>query len=347
MRHRGRIPNTELNRIALDQYCLRLKIDARKQGLSPDHAIDTARDYLAKRATWYDIESFPWKSRDKIKLLSAKALGEALVFTEREWWYLKSERGGVPIIPIDKGKDALVREWIQAARNKSAKKRSNKLKAERAAVRKVLETEVRELLKQGLSYTDIAERFDADHIEHPSARGIHIWTERQVFAFNPDRKNPEHKRKYQAERKGAKRQAMTGRERKAANIEKARDMIFAMYLEGYSTRSISSILNKRKIPSRMGRKWHQMSVQRELGRDNRRQQKCPLSLTADTRYEPVRERDAKLSQAAAVETRQEEYIQEEVAKEQSRLEWSTPTLIEMPYTNALRQLYRERVAEAA
>ena len=28
-------------------------------------------------------------------------------------------------------------------------------------------------------------------------------------------------------------------------------------------------------------------------------------------------------------------------------EWSTPALIEMPYANVLRQLYREKVPEAA
>jgi hypothetical protein len=62
------------------------------------------------------------------------------------------------------------------------------------------------------------------------------------------------------------------------------------------------------------------------------------------------ERASRLSQEIAAETQQEEEnIQEEVAKDQSllRLEWSTPVMIEMPYTNVLRQLYRENVAEAA
>ena len=61
------------------------------------------------------------------------------------------------------------------------------------------------------------------------------------------------------------------------------------------------------------------------------------------------ERADKASQAVAAETQQEVNIEGKVAKDQSLLrpEWSTPVLMEMPYTNVLRQLYREKVPEAA
>jgi hypothetical protein len=330
--------------------------------------MEIARPHIAKWASWYDVDSFAWKSRDKIKLLGSQALGEAIGLTERLWFQCKPRRGGAGIVPIDKGTDKQVREWIEAARHKSAEKRNLKLQRKRQAVRDSLETEVRQLLKEGLSYHDIAERFQAEHLEHPSAKGIHIWTERQVFAFDPDRKNPEHKRKFEAERKRMKRQAMTPRERKEAQIEEARRMIYAMHSEGVGYASIARILNEQKIPPRSiraGAKWHKSSVKRELDDTlghfcyicrrvhggHGGTQKCPLSPSDYTRGNMTGERGSKLSQAATAETQQEENIwaKGKVAKDQSlpRLAWSNPVLIEMAYTEPLRQLYREKVAEAA
>jgi hypothetical protein len=189
-RHHNKIPETEQTRILIEQILLRIKIDSRRQGFDPDQAMDIARPYIAKVAPWYDVESFPWKSRDKLKLLRSKALGEALAITERECFLCKPRRGGVGSTPIDKGKDKQVQEWIRAAQRQSGDKRNAKRKAERKEIRESLEAEVRQLLKRGSSYEDIAKTFDAEHMAHPSARGIHIWTERQVFAFDPDRRTP-------------------------------------------------------------------------------------------------------------------------------------------------------------
>jgi hypothetical protein len=176
-RFRNKIPKTEQTNIMLDQFCLRIKIDSRNRGFDPEQAMAIAKSYIAKRAPWYDVELFPWTTRDKIKLLSSKALGEAISLTEREWWHCKPIRGGAGITPIDNGKDKQVQEWIRAARRKSSDKRNEKLRAERKELRESLETGVRQLLKEGLSYTDIAKQFHAEHQEHPSAKGIHIWTD--------------------------------------------------------------------------------------------------------------------------------------------------------------------------
>jgi Recombinase len=353
-RYRNRIPENKQTTILLDQFVLRIKIDSRKQGFNSDQAIDIAKPYIAKWAPWYDVESFPWKSRDKIKLLRAEALGEAIALTEREWFQCKPIRGGAAITPIDKGKDRQVQEWIKTAQRKSAEKRNEKLKNKRKAVRKILQTEVRRLLKQGLSYEGLAKQFQDEHRAHPSAKGIHIWTERQVFAFDPDRKKPEHKRKFEAERKRMKRHAMTGREQKAAQIEEARRSIYALHFEGEGHASIARILNERKIPSRRGSKWHKKSVKRELAEGDKGGQKCPVSMTDYTKGNMVRERADRLSQAVAAETLQEEGMlsisiedRGQVLPRSRNSEWFTPALIEMPYTNALRQLYREKVPEAA
>jgi hypothetical protein len=117
-RYRNKIPKTELTKILLDQFCLRIKIDSRNRGFDPEQAIAIAKSYIAKRAPWYDVEAFQWKSRDRIRLLRSKALGEAISLTEREWWHCKPLRGGAAITPIDKGKDKQVQEWIRAAQRK-------------------------------------------------------------------------------------------------------------------------------------------------------------------------------------------------------------------------------------
>jgi hypothetical protein len=293
-RYRNRIPENEQNTILIEQFLLRIKIDSRKQGFDPDQATEIARPYVAKRAPWYDVESFPWKSRDKIRLLRAKALGEAIALTEREWFQCKPIRGGAPVIPINKGSDPQVREWIKAAQRKSADKRNRKLKTQRKAVREILETEVRRLLRQGLSYEAITKKFQDEHRAHPSPKGIQIWTERQVFAFDPDRKKPDHKRKFEAERKRMKRYAMTGRERKAAQIEETRRIIYALHFEGDGHASIARILNERKIPSRRGGKWHKKSVKRELAEGDKGGQKRPVSVSDYTKeqVEMVGERAA-------------------------------------------------------
>jgi hypothetical protein len=247
-RFRNRIPETEQTKIMLDQFCLRIKIDSRNRGFDPEQAMAIAKSYIAKRAPWYDVEAFQWKSRDKIKLLPSKALGEAISLTEREWWHCKPLRGGAGVTPIDNGKDKQVQEWIRAARRKSSDRRNEKLKSKRKALRETLEPEVRQLLKEGLSYTDIAERFQAEQRDHPPTSGVHVWTERQVFAFDPERKEPEHQRRYKAERKRMQRVAMTGRERKAAQIEKVWRIIYALHSEGEGHASIARILNERKTP---------------------------------------------------------------------------------------------------
>jgi hypothetical protein len=311
-RYRNRIPENEQTRVLIEQFLLRIKIDSRNQGFDPDQAIDIARPYIAKVASWYDVESFPWKSRDKLKLLRSKALGEALAITERECFLCKPRRGGVGITPIDAGKDKQVQQWIRAAQRKSADKRNAKLRAERREIRESLETEVRRLVGQGLSYTDIAERFANEHRDHPSARGIHIWTERHVFAFDPDRKNPEHKRKFEAERKRMKRQAMTGRERKAAQIEEARRLIYALHFEGEGHASIARILNEWKIPSRRGGKWHKKSVKRELAEGDKGGRKRPVSPVDYTEGQMTGERAGRQSPAISGQTLRGRGIQEDI-----------------------------------
>jgi hypothetical protein len=286
-RYRNDIPENEQTKILLDQIMLRIKIDSRKQGFSPDQAMDIARPYIAKWAPWYDVESFPWKSRDKIKLLRAKALGEAITLTEREWWQCKPKRGGAGVTPIDKGKDQQVQEWIRAARHKSADKRNEKLKTKRKAVREILETEVRRLLNQGLSYEGIAEQFHAEHMAHPSAKGIHIWTERQVAGFDPDRDNPDHKRKIDTERKRMKRNSITAilqdlKKQKDA-FEETRRLIYTLHFERHGYGTIARVLNERKRPSRKGGKWVKSMVKRELERVLEGYSKCPTITSGYTR----------------------------------------------------------------
>jgi hypothetical protein len=324
-RLRNRIRKDDQGMVLIEQLLLRIKIHSRAQGFSPDQAMDIARPYIAKVAPWFDFDSFPWKSGDKIKFLNAKAFGEAISLTERECYLYKP----APFTPIDKGKDKQVQKWIRAARDKSAAKRNAKRKTDRKEIRESLEAEVRQLLKDGLSYTDIAERFEAEDREHPSpTSGIVLqkWNERKVFAFDPDRKNPEHQRKFKAERQRMKRDAMTGRERKAAEIEKTRRMIHAMHLEGDGYGTIAKVLNERKIPSRAGGKWHRKSVQRELAGVDRCTQKRTVSPVDYTKGKMDVERGSKASQAASAETLQDRYIQAKgkVAKDQSLLlEWST------------------------
>jgi Recombinase len=356
-RYRSKIPENEQTKIALDQFCLRIKIDSRNRGFDPEQAMDIAKSYIAKRAPWYDVEAFQWKSRDKIKLLDAQALGEAITLTEREWWQCKPARGAAGIVPIDKGKDKQVREWIREAQRKSAEKRSDKLKVKRKAFRESLETEVRQLLKEGLSYRDIAEKFEAEHRKQPPRSGIiiHIaWTERQVFGFDPDRK--ENKRKYEAERKRMKRNSIAAilqdlKKQKDA-FEETRRLIYTLHFEGSGYAAIARILNERKRPSRKGGKWVKSMVKRELERVLQGYSKCPVSTSDYTRrHQMDSERGSKLSQAgAAVTQQQEDNIREEsITKDQSllRLEWSNPTLTEMIYTGPLRQLYCEKVPEAS
>jgi hypothetical protein len=76
------------------------------------------------------------------------------------------------------------------------------------------------------------------------------------------------------------RVAMTGRELKAAQIEKARRMIHAMHFEGAGYASIAGALNERKIPSRRGGKWVKSMVKRELAEVLKGTQKRPRSLNA-------------------------------------------------------------------
>jgi hypothetical protein len=349
-RHRNKIPKSEQGTILIEQILLRIKIDSRSKGFSPNQAIEIARPLIAKWAPWYDVESFAWKSRDKIKLLSAKALGEAIGLTERLWWRCKPDRGGGGVTPFDKGTDPEVQKWIRDARHKSADKRNLKLQRKRKAVRKILETEVRRCLRQGLSYQDVAEKFQAEHWTHPSAKGLHIWTERQVAGFDPDRDNPDHKRKIDTERKRMKRNSITAilqdlKKQKDA-FEETRRLIYTLHFEGHGYGTIARILNERKRPSRKGGKWVKSMVKRELERVLEGYSKCPTITSGYIKGQMVGERDGKLSQAVAAEAQQEENAEGKVAKDQY-LEWSTPKLTEMPYTSALRQLYRENVAEAA
>jgi hypothetical protein len=243
--------------------------------------------------------------------LRSKPFGEAIALTERECFLCKPRRGGAGITPIDKGKDKLVQAWIRAAQRRSADKRNEKLKNKRKAVREILEAGVRQLLKEGLSYGDIAEQFGDEHMAHPSATGIHIWTERHVFAFDPERKNPEHKRKFKAERQRMKRQAMTGRERKAAQIEEARRMIHAMHFEGIGYASIARILNERKIPSRKDGKWVKSMVKRELVGVLKGTQKRTVSMVDYTKRQMTSERDDRQSLATAAEPLQAKDFQGE------------------------------------
>jgi hypothetical protein len=342
-RCRNKLSENEQNTILIEQFCLRIKIDSRAQGFSPDQAMEIARPHVTKWAPWYDVDSFAWKSRDKIKLLGAQNLGEAISLTEWEWYLCKPRRGGGGVTPIDKGKDIYVQAWMENARRQSAEKRNLKLQNERKDMRKILETEVRRLLNEGFSYGAIAERFQTERRKHPTAKGIHVWTRRHVFAFDPDRKDPDHKWLYELG---------LAREKRDAQIEKARRMIFAMHLEGDGYETIARVLNKRKIPSRMGGKWNKTMVKRELVRGTQEgTQNRPFPRPIIPRSKMVGERADKASQAADAVTRQEENIEGKgkVAKDQSlpRLAWSNPVLIEMAYTEPLRQLYRERVAEAA
>ena len=316
-----------------------------------------AKSYIAKRAPWYDVGALQWKSRDKIKLLNSKALGEAIGLTERLWFQCKPDRGGAGVTPFDKGTDPQVQEWIRAAQRKSADRRNAKLMNKRKAIRKTLETEVRRLLKRGLSYQDIAKQFHAEHRAHPSAEGLHIWTERQVAGFDSDRDNPDHKRKIDTERKRMKRNSITAilqdlKKQKDA-FEETRRLVYTLHFEGMGYASIARILNERKRTSQKGGKWHATSVKQELERLHRGYTKCPTIPSGyNSRDKVVRERAGKLSQAAAAETQQEGSTRGKVATDQAKdqsllLEWSTPVMFEMPYTSALRELYRENVREVA
>lgn len=300
-RCRNRLFENEQSTILIEQFLLRIKIDSRKQGFTPEQAMDIARPYIAKVAPWYDVKSFPWKSGDKIKLLRAKALGEAISLTEWMWFQCKPDRGGGGVTPIDKGKDIYVQAWMENARRQSAKRRNLKLQNERKDMRKILETEVRRLLNEGFSYGAIAERFQAEHRKHPTARGIHFWTRRHVFAFDPDRKDPDHKWLYELG---------LAREKREAQIEKARRTIFAKHLEGEGYGAIARALNERGIPSRNGGKWHVTSVKRELARGTQEgTQNRPFPRTIIPRGNMTGERAAKPSQAVAADTLQEGCIQ--------------------------------------
>ena len=93
-RYRNRIPKNEQGTILIDQFCSGSRSIPVIKDFSPDQAMEIARPYIAKWAPWYDVEFFPWKSRDKIKLLNAKALGEAIGLTERLWWRCKPVEAG-------------------------------------------------------------------------------------------------------------------------------------------------------------------------------------------------------------------------------------------------------------
>jgi hypothetical protein len=311
--HRNKL--SENDTVLIEQFLLRIKIDSRRQGFTSDQAIEIARPHIAKWAPWYDVESFPWKSGDEITLLSGKALGEAIALTERVWWQCKPKRGGAGITPIDKGTDPQVKKWVQAARDKTAKRLSAKQKTKRAAVRKSLETEVRRLLKEGLSYQDIADKFQAEYKERPSAKGgiIHVWTERQVAGFDPDRDNPDHKRKIDTERKRMKRNSneaiLQDLKKQKDAFEETRRLIYMLHFNGKGCASIARILNKRKRPSRKGGKWHETSVRRELKARTGGTQNVQLSRSVMPRSTMEVERGSKLSQETAVETLQEDGIQ--------------------------------------
>jgi Recombinase len=350
-RYRNRIPENDLTKIVLDQFCLRLKIDARVQGLSPEHAIVRARDYLAKRAPWFDVEAFQWKSPDKIKLLGAVAFGEAISLTERECFLCRP----APFTPIDKGKDKEVQKWIREAQDKSAKKRSKKLKAKRAGARKELEADVRRLLKEGSSYRDIAQQFNNERREPHTSPVMNDWTPRKVFAFDPDRKSPEQKRIYQAELKRMARNPITELKRNADRIEKAQSLIRELHFQGAGYGTIARYLNEHKIKSQKGGKWHRNAVKREVERVHEVYTKCPRSPSVYTGMRIGIENDCKVVPEIAAETQQEGNIQREdtdqgkVATKDKCLamEWSTPVMVEMAYTDVLRKLYQEKVAEAA
>jgi hypothetical protein len=157
-------------------------------------------------------------------------------------------------------------------------------------------------------------------------------------------------------------------------FEETRRMIYAMHFEGIGYASIARILNERKRPSRKGGKWHGTSVKRELEGLHKGYTKCPTITSGYIdRANMDSERADRQSQATTAETQQAKDFQEEdiqsgsfedvtvgddacdselsgkvLPYRNSELsEWSTPALIEMPYTNVLRQLYREKVPEAA
>jgi hypothetical protein len=172
-----------------------------------------------------------------------------------------------------------------------------------------------------------------------------------------------------------RQQPMTGRERKAAEIEKTRRMIYAMHLEGAGYASIARVLNERKIPSRRDGKWNKSMVKRELEGVLKGTQKCPLSpsvytkvqmqgesaerLSLETAAAPLQDNilddSSRISSQAKDMFREEVSTREDSTSSQSRImleewstkDWSTPGLIEMPYTGVLRKLYLDEMADAA
>ena len=283
-RWRKKIPENELTTILIEQILVRIKIDSRRRKLDPKTSPDLA--YIASRAPWYDVDAFPWTSPDTITLLGPGAFGEAISLTEWEWWCCRPTRGGPAIVPIDKGQDIHVEAWRENMRWHTAKARSANNKSERAKDHKKIATEVQALLRKGLTYMDIATRFNDEGKRPQFASGIGFeWTERKVAGYDPDTSDPDHRRRIEAERKRIQRQLSKALEQavlKNTRIAMTRRTIVMMRLEGCGYGTIAKRLNELKIPSKEGGKWVRSIVKRELESVPGVYSKCPTMTVAHT-----------------------------------------------------------------
>jgi hypothetical protein len=322
-RHGNKLPETEANTALLDQLCLRFKMDARDfNGSDHDKALATAKEYLQRRATWYDVDSFAWKSRDNVKLLRSKQLGELISLTEWEWYQWKPSRGDGGIVPIDKGTDIYVAALRENKRRDAAREVALRRKSERSEIRKLLESDVARLLADGLSYRQIADIFQKQR-RYRQQSGPTMWEMRDVFAFDPDRKDPERKRRYEQELLP---------EKHAAQVDKVLRIIRAMHSQGDGYGTIAKALNQRGVPSRKGCKWTRTMVKRELV-------KASSGCTQEVYSNPAFSPSTYTSKGNSTVERASGKVVPAAS------DWNGPALMPMPYTQALQRLYVETSAE--
>ncbi len=202
-RYNNRIPQDDaIGLVIIHQFLIRIKMDARADAF-PDHGLSQGRKYLRRWAPWFDIHSFPWQTRDNVHYLDGTTLGHAIALSWREWYGCKPKRGSAgirPAAPVD----IEVKQWLLHDRTesaiRSADKQAKKKRAERAIIRRAVESDVEKFLAQDRTLWDIAEIFNSHRREHPSLGEIDTWTPRMVCGFDKGRNSPERKQERAAER---------------------------------------------------------------------------------------------------------------------------------------------------
>lgn len=267
MRAAWLIPDDECTEILVEQLFLRTKI-CMKGDREPEHMRWTAMNFVRQFMPWYDCEAFPWYGDDNLTLLYGEAFGNAVNLSAREEYFMKG-KGDHGFIPVDRGQDALVKEYRKEDEEIADFLRKDALKDKRDEARTTLQRAVSVFRKDGRSHADITKIFNAELRKNVDGRSVK-WTGRMIVSLDTELDKAEHKRKVDANRKRREREEyhMTKREMKVIENDNTRDLIVYLYNEecmGYGT--IARVLNERKIPTRTGKagaKWNRSMVKREL-----------------------------------------------------------------------------------